>query len=143
MSINRILTKGETMNKIKVIVVEPEKEPYIKEIDDTLEAKQKLVGGDIEIVSSFFSDKVDYDFIINEEGKIRGLPLNRWIWDKKDAVVGNLIIAKSDYYTGEFVDMDDNDISFVLEKIKTECPKFTFEEFLRLHPEHDLEEVER
>ena len=105
--------KGETMNKIKVIVVEPEKEPYIKEIDDTLEAKQKLVGGDIEIVSSFFSDKVDYDFIINEEGKIRGLPLNRWIWDKKDAVAGNLIIAKSDYYTGEFVDMDDNDISFV------------------------------
>ena len=67
------------MNKIKVIVVEPEKEPYIKEIDDTLEAKQKLVGGDIEIVSSFFSDEVDYDFIINEEGKIRGLPLNRWI----------------------------------------------------------------
>ena len=120
------------MNKIKVIVVEPEKEPYIKEIDDTLEAKQKLVGGDIEIVSSFFSDEVDYDFIINEEGKIRGLPLNRWIWDKKDAVAGNLIIAKSDYYTGEFVDMDDNDISFVLEKIKTECPKFTFEEFLRL-----------
>ena len=42
------------MNKIKVIVVEPEKEPYIKEIDNTLEAKQELVGGDIEIVSSLF-----------------------------------------------------------------------------------------
>jgi len=131
------------MNKIKVIVVEPEKEPYIKEIDDTLEAKQRLVDGDIEIVSSFFSDKNDYDFIINEEGKIRGLPLNRWIWDKKDAVAGNLIVAKSDYYTGEFVDMDDNDISFVLEKIKKECPKFTFEEFSRLYHENDLEEVER
>lgn len=131
------------MNKIKVIVVEPEKEPYIKEIEDTLEEKQRLVDGDIEIVSSLFSNKVDYDFIINEEGKIRGLPLNRWIWDKKDAVAGNLIIAKSDYYTGEFVDMDDNDISFVLEKIEKECPKFTFEEFARLHPENDLEEVER
>ena len=130
------------MNKIKVIVVEPEKEPYIKEIDNTLEVKQELVGGDIEIVSSLFSEKVDYDFIVNEEGKINGLPLNRFIWNKKDAVAGNLVVAKSDYYTGEFIDMDDNDIHFVLDKIEKECPKFTYEEFSKLYYENDLEEVE-
>lgn len=131
------------MNQIKVIVVEPNKKPYIKEIDNTLEAKQELVGGDIEIVSSFFSEDKDFDFIVNEEGKLLGLPLNRFIWGSKDVVAGNLIVAKTDYETGEFVDMSDEEISFVMDKIEKECPQFTYEKLERLHDGQELEELER
>ena len=34
--------------KIKVLVVEPQKAPYMKEIDSSLESLQKEVGGYIE-----------------------------------------------------------------------------------------------
>jgi len=33
------------MDKIKVLIVEPIMDPYIKEISNTLEEKQKIVGG--------------------------------------------------------------------------------------------------
>jgi hypothetical protein len=33
------------LEKIKVVVKEPLKTPYVKEIDDSLEIRQELVGG--------------------------------------------------------------------------------------------------
>lgn len=37
-----------TENKISVLLIEPNKYPKMIEIDDTLEAMQQVVGGDIE-----------------------------------------------------------------------------------------------
>lgn len=48
------------------------------EIEDTLEAMQSIVDGDIEEYMPF-SDEVA--IICNEEGKVNGLPLNRAIYD--------------------------------------------------------------
>ena len=59
---------------MKVLVVAPEKEPYVKEISSGLSSLQKEVGGFIEAVYPF-EDPVA--IICNEEGKLEGLPLNR------------------------------------------------------------------
>ncbi len=81
----------ETM---KVLVVEPEKEPYVKEIGSGLSSLQKEVGGYIEAVYPF-EDPVA--IICNEEGKLEGLPLNRALRDEGghvyDIITGTFLIA--------------------------------------------------
>lgn len=64
-------------NTIKVLVVEPKGKPYIKEIPDTLESKQEIVGGNIEAIYPF-EDPVC--LVCNEEGKINNLEFNRVIF---------------------------------------------------------------
>ena len=54
------------MKTIKVLVFEPMTKPYVKEIEDTLEAKQALVGGLIEPIY-FFDDVI---IVANEEAKL-------------------------------------------------------------------------
>lgn len=73
--------------KIKILVIEPEKEPYVKLINNTLKSLQKEVDGFIEIVS--IEDGVD--LIINEEGKLCDMPFNRYITN--DMIVGTFIVA--------------------------------------------------
>ena len=60
---------------MKILVCEPGKQPYPKEIADTLEAKQEIVGGLIEPV--YFEPDGDAIILCNEEGLIYGLPPNR------------------------------------------------------------------
>lgn len=58
---------------IKVIMVEPMKEPCPAEVENTLEGLQKAVGGYIETV--YLEDYIV--LVCNEEGKLLGLPGNR------------------------------------------------------------------
>ena len=67
--------------KLKVLLIEPEKYPKVIEIDDTLEAMQEVVGGQIEEYMPF-EDEVA--IICNEEGKLLGLPLNRAIYSEPE-----------------------------------------------------------
>ena len=69
--------------KISVLLVEPNKYPKMVEIDDTLEAMQEVVGGDIEEYMPF-EDEVA--IICNEEGKLIGLPPNRAIYAEPEMV---------------------------------------------------------
>ena len=57
-------------DKMKVLVVEPMQEPYIKEIDAGLKSLQKEVGGSIQAIYPFEEEAA---IICNEEGKINGL----------------------------------------------------------------------
>lgn len=73
-------------NKLSVLLVEPEKYPRMIEIDDTLEAMQKVVGGDIEEYMPF-EDEVA--IICNEEGKLIGMKPNRAVYadeEKKEMI---------------------------------------------------------
>lgn len=63
---------------IRALVVEPCKEPYIKDIESGLESLQKEVGG---LIEAFYPYEDAVCIICNEEGKINGLPLNRAIYD--------------------------------------------------------------
>ena len=55
--------------KMRILVVEPAKRPYVKEIEHTLEEMQKVVGGSIQALYPF-EDRVG--LICNDEAKIAG-----------------------------------------------------------------------
>ena len=80
--------------KLTVLVVEPMKEPYVKEIDPGLHALQAEVGGDI-AASYPFDDPVG--LVLNDEGKLIGLDLNRSLQDEHgeiyDIVAGTFLVV--------------------------------------------------
>lgn len=80
--------------KMTVLVVEPRKEPYLKEIDPGLHALQAEVGGDI-AASYPFSDPVG--LVCNDEGKLIGLELNRGLRDEEgnlyDIMAGTFLVV--------------------------------------------------
>ena len=57
---------------MKILVVEPLKVPYEKEIDGSLESMQAVVGGLIQLLYPF--EDSELALICNDEGKILGLP---------------------------------------------------------------------
>ena len=83
-----------TPQKLTVLVVEPMKEPYVKEIDPGLHALQAEVGGDI-AASYPFDDPVG--LVLNDEGKLIGLDLNRSLRDEHgeiyDIVAGTFLVV--------------------------------------------------
>lgn len=80
--------------KLTVLVVEPMKEPYVKEIAPGLHALQAEVGGDI-AASYPFDDPVG--LVLNDEGKLIGLDLNRSLRDEHgeiyDIVAGIVLVV--------------------------------------------------
>ena len=80
---------------ITMLLVEPNEHPKVIEAKTGLEDLQQLVGGFIEVVYPF-EDPVG--LIVNEEGKINGLPLNRALRDENNEVYD--VIAGSFLVTG-------------------------------------------
>lgn len=80
--------------KIKVIMLEPGKTAYLKEVDNTLESLQREVEGYIEVIYPF---EEEICLICNEEGKINGMRLNRAIYgengDIVDIIAGSAILC--------------------------------------------------
>ena len=75
------------MPKIRILIVEPNKEPRQAKIEHTLHDLQSIVGGLIEYVELEYN----VDLICNEEGKIDNLELNRFITN--DIIAGTFIIV--------------------------------------------------
>ena len=69
----------ETKNAISVLLFEVGKYPKTVEIERGLHGLQEAVGGDIEQFSLFSDGAV---IICDEEGKLKGKPLNRAIYDE-------------------------------------------------------------
>lgn len=57
---------------MRILVVEPTKDPYVKEIDGSLASMQAIVGGFIQAVEPF--DDHNVLLLCNEEAKLLGLP---------------------------------------------------------------------
>ena len=74
----------ENNEKIKVVMLEPGKLARVEEIGTKLEDLHAVVKGMIE-PAYYFPDPVC--LVVNDEGKINGMPLNRGVRDKE----GNLI----------------------------------------------------
>ena len=90
-------------DKIRVVIVEPEQPPRVEIIDNTLEAKQKIVDGYIEVIG--LSETTD--LICNDEGKLIGLLPNRRLGN--DVIAGTFLIVganDSEY----FCSLSDEDI---------------------------------
>ncbi|MBQ8187884.1 MAG: DUF3849 domain-containing protein [Clostridia bacterium] len=80
--------------KITVLVVEPEKKPYVKEIEPGLESLQREVGRYIQAVYPFDSPCA---IVCGEESKLNGEPLNRALRDDEghiyDVIAGTFLIV--------------------------------------------------
>ena len=83
--------------KMKVLVVEPMQEPYVKEIDAGLKSLQKEVGGRIQALYPFDEKAA---VVCNDEGKINGMELNRALRDDNgriyDIIAGPFLICGLD-----------------------------------------------
>lgn len=77
-------------NLMRVVYVEPGKLPYEAEIEDTLEAKQKAVGGLIEAV---YNADGDTCIVCNDEGKLIGMQGNRRIGDGSSIIAGPFFVC--------------------------------------------------
>ena len=93
----RITGSGEEQehdSTITVLIVEPGKAPYAKEIDSGLESLQHEVGGYIQAVYPF---EEPVAIVCNEEAKLEGLPLNRALRDEDgdiyDIVAGTFMVV--------------------------------------------------
>lgn len=75
---------------IRVLKIEPHKEPQVIHIKNSLESLQKEVDGYLEIVVLSPTAMM----VFNEEGKIIGLEGNRRF--NNDVIVGNIIITGID-----------------------------------------------
>ena len=90
--------------KVSVLLVEPNKYPKMIEIDDTLEAMQEVVGGDIEEYMPF-EDEVA--IICNDEGKVNGLTPNRAVYEENsremlDIICGKFFVAYAPFEAEKF-----------------------------------------
>ena len=78
---------------MNVLVVEPMKKPYLKDIDSGLRSLQHEVGGYIEAIYPY-EDLVG--IVCNEEGKLEELPRNRAIYNENgemvDIIAGTFLI---------------------------------------------------
>ncbi len=114
------------MKMIRVLSIEPGKKPEVKRIENTLKTLQTEVGGCIEVCQPF-EDRVA--IILNEEGKLIGLPLNRSI----SSVEGEIY----DIFAGTFLVVgvsEDEFISLSEEQIERYLKYFKYpEEFIFLN----------
>ena len=82
---------------MKILVVEPLKVPYEKEIDGSLESMQAVVGGLIQLLYPF--EDPELALICNDEGKLLGLPYNRALRDEDgkiyDVVAGTFFLCRA------------------------------------------------
>lgn len=82
--------------RISVVLVKAGCKAQLLEITGSLKSMQNIVKGNIEMVMPFDDDAA---LIVNEEGKIRGLPLNRALYDSKgtlaDVIAGDFFICRA------------------------------------------------
>lgn len=116
--------KKQTESTLTVLLVEPKKKPRVVTIPHTLKDMQNLVGGNIESTQPFTDEEVA--LISNEEGKLLGLPLNRFIFWKDstepfDIIAGTFFLVSAPFDSEEFE-------SLPKEKIKKFREKFAYPE---------------
>lgn len=97
---------------MRILVIEPLKEPYVKEIDGSLESMQDIVGGLIQAIYPF--DHPEIALICNDEGKIMRLPLNRALFDKDgnivDIISGTFFLCSAPSDSENFESLTDEQI---------------------------------
>ena len=97
---------------MKIIKLEPQKPAEVIEIEHSLEAMQKIVGGYIDLIYPF-NDSVA--MIMNDDGKLQSLPLNRVLRHQDtgqiyDVVCGTCFLIGAPNDSDEFTDLTDEQI---------------------------------
>lgn len=115
------------MEKIKVLFVGVGQDPKVMEIENTLEAKQELVGGYIEMVTPVWRDFGETAVIIcNEEGKLLRLKPNAYLLTDEvfgipyDVICGDFLIVDAPEDSEDFGSLSDEQIAKFSEWYKAE-----------------------
>lgn len=116
--------------KLKILLKKVGYEPEIKFIDNTLKAKQKIVGGLIEVID--FED--DTLIVCNEEGKLLDLPPNT-IFDM-DYIAGDYFVVGNDFENADFKSLTDEQIKNVTPIINEKSLKYSKEELEKYSPDN-------
>ena len=99
-------------NQIRILLKRVGKKPLVKVINNTLEEKQRLVGGLIEVV--------DFDdnnlLICNEEGKVANLKPN--LGFDLDYIAGDCFFIGDDYQNASFKSLSLEDCERICKEIK-------------------------
>lgn len=113
---------------MKIIVVEPQKKPVVRDIDPGLASMQKLVGGFIEAVYPFDDPMA---LICNDEGKLLGLPLNRALYDNTgqiyDIIAGTFFLCRAPRDSEDFTSLTEEQLQRYQERFAEP------EQFLRIN----------
>lgn len=128
----------ENTNLIRVLIVEPQKQPYVKDIENDFRAMQAVVGGPIEYL--YLTD--DAHIYCNEEGKLLGLTGNRRM-DNGDVIAGTFFICGDNGY-GEDISLTDEQVEQYTERFK-EQEYFSYKEmdnmiFARVKPAFNIDD---
>ena len=101
-------------DKIRALVIEPKKVPRVELIENTLEAKQKIVDGYIEIVRPPRHRDDDAVVICNENGKLLGLePCRAMRYEDGvicDILMGTLIVVRAPIDSDDFAGLTDEQV---------------------------------
>ena len=96
---------------MRILVIEPEHRPEVKEIDGSLKSMQEIVGGYVQAMYPF-DDPVA--LVTNEEGKLLNLPVNRGLRDKTgqiyDIVCGTFFICGAPADCDHFISLSPEQI---------------------------------
>jgi hypothetical protein len=94
----------DNVNRMRVILCRPGELARTIEMEDSLEAMQKMVGGRIE---EYMPWEEEVAIVCNEEGKMMGLPLNRGIEDDEgwlqDIIAGDFFICYAPIESEKFL----------------------------------------
>lgn len=100
------MTGKMNADTLKVLLVRSGQEAVETEVEDTLKAKQEMVGGWIEMIMPFDDEAA---IICNEEGKILGLPMNRALRNEEgkviDIVCGDFFICYAPHDSEDFLSL--------------------------------------
>ena len=105
---------------MKVVMVEPNEEAKIIEIEYTLEKMQELVGGYIQPYEPFEDEAA---IVCNEEHKYNGMPMNRVIKNEDgkiiDLICGPFFICYAPFESENFLSLSDEMAEKYKEMFKT------------------------
>lgn len=100
-------------NLMRVVYVEPNKPPYIAEVEHTLEGEQKAVKGLIEAV--YFEDS-EACIICNEEAKLIGMEGNRRVGDNFTIIAGPFFVCGTT--EDDFRGLTDEEVTIYMDLFK-------------------------
>ena len=115
--------------ELKIVLKKVGENPEIMNIENTLERKQELVGGLIEVVPVL----EDVLLICNEEGKLDNLLPN--LIFPYDYIAGDCFFVGDDYKNGEFKSLTDEQIT----EIKELCKKREYVPIFKLEDSNGKE----
>lgn len=105
---------------MKVVIVEPLREPYEKEIDPSLQSMQGIVGGTIQAIYPFPDQEIA--LICNDDGKLIQLIPNRALYDEEgylfDIICGTFFLCAAPFGAENFEGLNEKQIKKLKRQFK-------------------------